>query len=58
MDQYIYSITLYVLGMAFILCIFEPEENENGGRLVLVALVWPIYTLYLIFLELMGTFRE
>ena len=58
MDQHIYAITLWVLGMAFILCVFESEDTASGNRLLFLAVVWPFYTLYLVFHEIMDTFRE
>ena len=56
MYEYI-SLILWLLGALFILCIFE-SENETGARkLMLLSLVWPLYSVYLVFLEITDVFR-
>lgn len=56
MYEYI-SLSLWLLGAAFILCIFESETEAGARKLMLLSLVWPLYSLYLIFLEITDVFR-
>lgn len=45
---YMAAFVLYMLGALFILIVFLPEDTRQSHKLLALALVWPIYTMYLI----------
>ena len=45
---YMATMILYLLGVLFILTVFMPEDPRASHKLLVMALIWPLYTVYLI----------
>lgn len=56
MYEYV-AFTLWALGALFILCIFESDDDQAAKRLILLSIIWPLYSLYLVFLEVVDIFK-
>lgn len=47
-SEIFYAGILWALGMIFILTVLEPAEDTPPRNLVLLALFWPFYTVFLV----------
>lgn len=52
MVDYAISLILYLCGCLFILTVFEPAEETPERNLLILALVWPFYTIILVYQEI------
>jgi hypothetical protein len=46
------SMILYFIGSLFVLTVFEPAEDSSPIGLLILAFIWPVYTIYLITMDL------
>lgn len=58
MFEHIPAISLWLLGSLFILAVFEPAEDTPPRNLIFLSLLWPLYTIFLIFNEIFYTDEE
>lgn len=54
MTEYGLALLLYLLGVLFVMLLLEPAENSGAGGLMRLAFFWPIATVWMIFMEIMG----
>lgn len=56
--DHIYTVVLWVLGSVFILTVFEPAEETPPRNLVLLALFWPIYTIFMVIYDFFVPYQD
>jgi len=54
MTEYWLAFLLYLLGVLFVMLLLEPAEDRGSGGLMRLAFFWPLATLWMIFMEIVG----
>jgi len=57
-QEIFYAGVLWILGMIFILTVLEPEGDTPPRNIVLLALFWPFYTVFLVAYEIFNYFDK